>query len=300
MNKDLLRVVEAFAGLRVMVIGEAMLDAYVHGTVSRLCREAPVPIVAVTGQKAVPGGAANTAANVSNLGAHCEFCLCAGNDGDEDLLQRSLQERHVSTSYLVRFPTRRTRVKRRIVSASQICYVWMKGRQRRLRATLRPGGFPPHGCLQAMMSSSSPTIAMAFSPARHPRNCRMPGATPRLLVVRFQNVRAIPRNWRNNGQTNYGSDASIGCRSDDLWAKPGGLCGYARRASCTSLDRGRDSGCDGAIVLSAAIRPTALMPNHTGLARGRRRRYLSVRWHTVSCNRCTHPYCCGHRRQRRS
>lgn len=120
MNKDLLRVVEAFAGLRVMVIGEAMLDAYVHGTVSRLCREAPVPIVAVTGQKAVPGGAANTAANVSNLGAHCEFVSVLGNDGDGDLLQRSLQERHVSTSYLVRFPTRRTLVKRRIVGASQM------------------------------------------------------------------------------------------------------------------------------------------------------------------------------------
>ena len=61
--------VERFAGLRVLVVGEAMLDRYLHGVTDRLCREAPVPIVDVGQCVEAPGGAANTAVNARALGA---------------------------------------------------------------------------------------------------------------------------------------------------------------------------------------------------------------------------------------
>src|SRR6185503_15843921 len=57
----------AFPGQSLLVVGEAMLDAYLHGSSGRLCREAPVPIVAVDGRTDVPGGAANAAVNVRAL-----------------------------------------------------------------------------------------------------------------------------------------------------------------------------------------------------------------------------------------
>ena len=62
--------VDAFADLHVVVIGEAMLDRYVLGTSGRLCQEAPVPVVAWRAARDAAGGAANTAVNVRQLGAH--------------------------------------------------------------------------------------------------------------------------------------------------------------------------------------------------------------------------------------
>src|SRR5436305_4609039 len=69
MIADIRGYVDAFAGLKVLVIGEAMLDSYLVGSADRICREAPVPVVALSGRKDGPGGAANTAANAGSLGA---------------------------------------------------------------------------------------------------------------------------------------------------------------------------------------------------------------------------------------
>ena len=56
-------IVRGFQGLRVLCIGDAMLDTYVEGTATRLCKEGPVPVLEQVSQEHVPGGAANTAAN---------------------------------------------------------------------------------------------------------------------------------------------------------------------------------------------------------------------------------------------
>jgi D-beta-D-heptose 7-phosphate kinase / D-beta-D-heptose 1-phosphate adenosyltransferase len=55
--------------VRVLVVGDLLLDEYVVGESSRISSEAPVPVVQFQSQHAVPGGAANTAANVASLGA---------------------------------------------------------------------------------------------------------------------------------------------------------------------------------------------------------------------------------------
>ena len=72
--------VRHFRHLRVLVIGDAMLDTYLEGTASRLCREGPVPVVRKTGEHRLPGGAANTAANLRRLGAEVFFLSIIGRD----------------------------------------------------------------------------------------------------------------------------------------------------------------------------------------------------------------------------
>ncbi len=114
------RIGARFASLRVLVIGEAMLDRYLHGTADRLCREAPVPVVAVARQVDVPGGAANTAACVAALGATVTFLSVIGDDGEGVALRTALTERGVPTDAVRVQPGRRTLAKNRVVAAGQI------------------------------------------------------------------------------------------------------------------------------------------------------------------------------------
>lgn len=116
------RFVAAFAGLRVVVIGEAMLDSYLDGTTDRLCREAPVPIVALHGRRDAPGGAANAAVNARALGASVRFLSVVGADPEADLLRQSLQACGVEPDPgdLLVAHDRRTLAKTRVVAAGQL------------------------------------------------------------------------------------------------------------------------------------------------------------------------------------
>nr|MBP7622171.1 hypothetical protein [Gemmatimonadales bacterium] len=60
---------DAISETVVLVVGDVMLDRYLMGDVERISPEAPVPIVTVVDEHAVPGGASNVAANLSALGA---------------------------------------------------------------------------------------------------------------------------------------------------------------------------------------------------------------------------------------
>jgi D-beta-D-heptose 7-phosphate kinase/D-beta-D-heptose 1-phosphate adenosyltransferase len=80
MCPDLPSLLDAFADLDVLVLGEAMLDSYWDGATGRFCPEAPVPIVNLNGRQDLPGGAANTAANVRSLGARATLLSVVGAD----------------------------------------------------------------------------------------------------------------------------------------------------------------------------------------------------------------------------
>ena len=86
----------------------------------RICREAPVPVVTIARELVVPGGAANTAANVASLGAQTRFLSVVGNDHEGKALRRSLHAAGVPTDDLLIVPGRRTLVKRRILGAGQM------------------------------------------------------------------------------------------------------------------------------------------------------------------------------------
>ena len=70
----------SFAGVRVLVAGDVMLDRYWFGDVARISPEAPVPVLKVQRVEERPGGAANVARNVAALGAQCTLLSVVGED----------------------------------------------------------------------------------------------------------------------------------------------------------------------------------------------------------------------------
>ncbi len=119
-SANLLHYLKRFSDLRIVVIGDAMLDHYLRGPSDRLCREAPVPIVDVTSTTATGGGAANTAINARSLGSRVEFVSVAGDDGAGRYLRRLLNRQGIGSGHLVLDPGRRTLSKHRILANDQL------------------------------------------------------------------------------------------------------------------------------------------------------------------------------------
>ena len=110
---------ENFNNLRVLIIGDVMVDAYVWGRSTRLSPEAPVPIVHVARTEQRLGGAANVALNVQALGATPLLCAVIGTDAGGDQLLQLLQERQLSATGIIRSAHRPTTVKQRILAHGQ-------------------------------------------------------------------------------------------------------------------------------------------------------------------------------------
>ena len=113
-------VVEGFADLRVLVVGDAILDTYQRGSATRLCREAPAPVVAVVDRVDAAGGAANTAASARALGAQVALVAAVGQDDEGQRLERLLAADGVSTRGLIASSARQTLAKQRVVADGQI------------------------------------------------------------------------------------------------------------------------------------------------------------------------------------
>lgn len=109
-----------FARLRVLVVGDALLDDYLYGAGLRIAREAPIPAVTVGQRRPVPGGAANTAANVAALGASVHFLTVLGDDADGRTLRSALLAQGVPDADLLVEPGRVTAAKRRVVAGDQL------------------------------------------------------------------------------------------------------------------------------------------------------------------------------------
>jgi D-beta-D-heptose 7-phosphate kinase / D-beta-D-heptose 1-phosphate adenosyltransferase len=120
MQTTLSRLIDAFTGLNVVVIGDAMLDSYLEGSTERLCQEAPVPVVTLSNRKNIPGGAANTAVNIRSLGGQVTFLSVIGDDLEGKILQQALEERGVSTDYILTQAQRQTLAKHRVIASGQM------------------------------------------------------------------------------------------------------------------------------------------------------------------------------------
>ncbi len=72
--------VRRLAGVRVLVVGDLMLDQFVWGRVQRISPEAPVPVLHVTEEESRAGGAGNVVGNVAALGGRASVCGVVGND----------------------------------------------------------------------------------------------------------------------------------------------------------------------------------------------------------------------------
>jgi rfaE bifunctional protein kinase chain/domain len=104
-----------FEQLKVMIIGDVMVDAYYWGKVDRISPEAPVPIVAVEKKESRLGGAANVALNIQSLGASPLLCSVIGEDQDGDEFITLLGTQSQSRDGIVRSSHRRTTRKSRVI-----------------------------------------------------------------------------------------------------------------------------------------------------------------------------------------
>jgi D-glycero-beta-D-manno-heptose-7-phosphate kinase len=84
-------ILERAGALRVVVVGDVMLDTYLSGNVARISPEAPVPVVEVMDERSALGGAANVAANIVALGAQCDLVGVIGADGSGAELRRRVE-----------------------------------------------------------------------------------------------------------------------------------------------------------------------------------------------------------------
>ncbi len=107
---------KTFEHIKVMIIGDVMIDKYVHGTADRISPEAPVPVVEVRQAYARPGGAANVAVNVRALGATPYLFSVTGNDHDALMLQELLKDNKIKGQYLMAADERITTSKMRIIA----------------------------------------------------------------------------------------------------------------------------------------------------------------------------------------
>lgn len=108
-----------FSRLRVLVVGDVMLDEHIQGRVRRLSPEAPVPIVEIQSRRFHPGGAGNVAANVTSLGGSALLVGIIGPDTAGDRLTQELLARRVAPDYLVTVTGRSTTTKSRVMAAGQ-------------------------------------------------------------------------------------------------------------------------------------------------------------------------------------
>jgi len=105
--------------MRVLVIGDAMLDTYLWGKVERLSPEAPVPIVSVTKRENRLGGAANVSRNLQALGATPILFSVIGDDDNGKEFESLLVKRELSNQGIFVDRTRNTTVKNRIISSGK-------------------------------------------------------------------------------------------------------------------------------------------------------------------------------------
>ena len=106
-------------GKTVIVVGDLMLDRFVYGRVSRISPEAPIPVVEVTRETAMPGGAANVAHNVAALGGRAVLLGVVGDDERGAVLVREIERLGIDAAGVVAVPGRTTTVKTRIIAQHQ-------------------------------------------------------------------------------------------------------------------------------------------------------------------------------------
>jgi len=112
---DYVKLFDQFSRLRVMVIGDVMLDAYIFGKVERVSPEAPVPVVMVEKRVSRLGGAANVALNLKALGAEPILCSVIGNDDRGREFIDLLSEESISSDCIIKSKTRKTTTKNRVI-----------------------------------------------------------------------------------------------------------------------------------------------------------------------------------------
>ncbi|MGU9961921.1 MAG: D-glycero-beta-D-manno-heptose-7-phosphate kinase [Candidatus Puniceispirillales bacterium WSBS_2018_MAG_OTU23] len=104
---------------KIVVIGDVMLDRFIHGRVDRISPEAPVPVLTWTGENLMPGGAANVARNLAGYGVDVTLIGIIGKDQDGEQLKSTLKDAVNIKFKSIIDTSRQTTVKTRFQSSRQ-------------------------------------------------------------------------------------------------------------------------------------------------------------------------------------
>jgi len=118
LRDQLLRVVDSFAGRKLAVVGDLIADQFLYGQTMRVSREAPVLVLQYRELIRVPGGAANAANNLLDLGCRVAVFGAVGRDSAGRDLISSLQSKGADVRHIVPFDHYATPVKTRIVAGA--------------------------------------------------------------------------------------------------------------------------------------------------------------------------------------
>jgi rfaE bifunctional protein kinase chain/domain len=108
-----------FDKLKVLIIGDVMIDSYIWGKVNRISPEAPVPVVNVKTTEKRLGGAANVALNIKALGATPILCSVVGDDAESQTFQELISDKYITGKGIIRSEERVTTIKHRVLAGSQ-------------------------------------------------------------------------------------------------------------------------------------------------------------------------------------
>ncbi|MFD1550858.1 D-glycero-beta-D-manno-heptose-7-phosphate kinase [Putridiphycobacter roseus] len=116
---EIKRAFKNFSAKKIIVLGDVMVDTYIHGKVNRISPEAPVPVVNFDSRTYHLGGAANVALNIKALGATPYICSFIGNDESGALFEKLMTEKNLSNKGILYSDERITSVKTRIIGNNQ-------------------------------------------------------------------------------------------------------------------------------------------------------------------------------------
>ncbi|MFK7807633.1 MAG: bifunctional heptose 7-phosphate kinase/heptose 1-phosphate adenyltransferase [Saprospiraceae bacterium] len=113
------KVFKSFNQLKVLVVGDVMIDAYTWGKVERVSPEAPVPVLNWQREEHRLGGAANVALNLKALGVDVRLCAIVGKDDNGKLFKKLMRQENLSVKSIGQSASRQTTVKTRMIANGQ-------------------------------------------------------------------------------------------------------------------------------------------------------------------------------------
>ena len=116
---NLISAVENFPEVRVVCVGDVMLDFFVYGDIERISPEAPIPVVRVDHEECMLGGAGNVVRNLASLGVSASLVTLTGEDNPGDRIRALLSALPNCRAVAIGDPSRKTSVKTRYLAQSQ-------------------------------------------------------------------------------------------------------------------------------------------------------------------------------------
>jgi rfaE bifunctional protein kinase chain/domain len=118
-NQRIRKIFDSFHKLKVLIIGDVMIDAYIWGEVERISPEAPVPVLSAVTKENRLGGAANVGINIQALDAEPIICSVIGDTNYKGVFETLLKRKRMSDEGIIKDTNRPTTVKTRIISNNQ-------------------------------------------------------------------------------------------------------------------------------------------------------------------------------------